>query len=85
MEAISFIHYGKKEYTNKFIDYLKGRKFKVFSVHTSGHADIETLKKMVDALKPKCIIPIHTFKGSEYKNHFNFPVKELRDGQEVVT
>lgn len=77
--------YLQKEYTNKFIDYLKGRKFKVFSVHTSGHADIETLKKMVDALKPKCIIPIHTFKGSEYKNHFNFPVKELRDGQEVVT
>ena len=30
-------------------------------MHTSGHADIETLKSVFDAVKPKCgIIPIHT-------------------------
>jgi len=76
--------YLQKDYTKKFIDYLKERQFRVFSVHTSGHADIDTLKKMTDAIKPKCIVPIHTFKGSEYKNHFDYPVKELEDGEEVL-
>ena len=76
--------YLKKENTKKFIEYLVNKQFKLYKVHTSGHADIETLKKMADAIKPKFIVPIHTFKGSEYKNHFNCPVKELRDGQEVV-
>jgi len=35
------------------------------------HADIKTLKQMVDAIKPEYIVPIHTFHGSEYKNIFN--------------
>jgi len=76
--------YLKKDYTSNLIDYLKGRRFNIYKIHTSGHADIETLRKMIDAIKPKCIIPIHTFKGDEYKNHFKNPVKELKDGQEVV-
>jgi ribonuclease J len=76
--------YLQKDYTNKFMDYLKSRQFKIYKIHTSGHADIETLKKMTTAIKPKCIIPIHTFRGSEYNHHFNYPVKELKDGEEVV-
>jgi len=75
--------YLQKEYTGKFIDYLKRLQFKVFKIHTSGHADIETLKKMTEVIKPKCIIPIHTFGGSEYKNLFSYPVKELKDGETV--
>lgn len=34
--------------------------------HTSGHADIETLREVFDALRPKAIIPIHT----EYPERF---------------
>ena len=75
--------YLKKDYTKNFVDYLKGRHFEVLNIHTSGHADIDTLKKMTDAIKPKCVIPIHTFKGNEYKNHFDYPVKELEDHEEV--
>ena len=36
---------------------------------------------MVEAIKPTCIIPIHTFSGNEYKHHFNYPVLEVRDGE----
>ena len=39
--------YLKKENTKKFIDYLKNKKFKIVKIHTSGHADIETLKERV--------------------------------------
>ena len=44
--------YLKKENTKKFIDYLKNKKFKVVKIHTSGHADIETLKEMTNIIKP---------------------------------
>ncbi|MFC1693078.1 MBL fold metallo-hydrolase [Candidatus Latescibacterota bacterium] len=76
--------YLQKEYTAKFIDYLRCRRFNIFKIHTSGHADIESLNQMADAIKPKCIIPIHTLKGSEYKHHFNYPVSEVKDGEELV-
>jgi Predicted hydrolase of the metallo-beta-lactamase superfamily len=75
--------YLKKENTKKFIDYLKNKKFKVFKIHTSGHADIATLKEMANIIKPKCIIPIHTFRGNLYKRYFDYPVWEVKDGEEV--
>jgi len=75
--------YLKKAETKKFIDYLTNRKFKIFKIHTSGHADTKTLKKMVDALKPKNIVPIHTFEGNEYKNIFKENIVQLKDGQIV--
>ena len=73
--------YMKKNDTKKFIEYFEKRGFSIHSIHTSGHADIDTLKKMVDALKPKCIVPIHTFHGKEYKNIFSVPVVLLKDGE----
>ena len=76
--------YLQKEYTKKFIDYLKSKQFNVIKIHTSGHADIGTLNQMVNAIKPKCIVPIHTFSGNEYKHHFKYPVLEIKDGEEVI-
>jgi len=76
--------YLQKENTKKFLDYLSNKQFKLYKVHTSGHADIETLNQMVEAIKPKKIVPIHTFSGYEYKRHFNYPVLEIRDGEEVI-
>ena len=65
--------YAQKGSTKDFIDYLKARQFNVYNVHTSGHADIETLAKMADAVMPKHIVPIHTFKGSDYHKAFQLP------------
>lgn len=72
--------YLKKKDTKDFIDYLKNRMFDVHEIHTSGHADIATLKEMVNAINPKLLIPIHTFEPDKYKSTFNVPVKELKDG-----
>lgn len=38
--------------------------------HTSGHADIDALKKFASALKPKKLIPIHTEYKEEFSEHF---------------
>jgi len=73
--------YLQKSDTMKFLDYLINRNFTVHKIHTSGHADTETLKQMVEAVKPKNIVPIHTFSGSEYKNIFSFKVIEIKDGE----
>jgi ribonuclease J len=71
--------YEKKKGTKEFIDYLKSRNFTVNHIHSSGHADLPTLEKMVNAIAPKKLVPIHTFNSSDYKNIFNVPVKELKD------
>ena len=71
--------YLKKPTTIKFVEYLKNRKFKLYKIHTSGHADTKALKKMVEAIKPKNIVPIHTFEGDKYKDIFSVPVVELND------
>jgi len=73
--------YLEKPNTKKFIDYLKNGKFTIHKIHTSGHADIGTLKKMVEAINPKNIAPIHTFRGGDYKKIFRLPIIELKDGE----
>lgn len=72
--------YLKKKETYEFIKYLEKRGFDYHEVHTSGHAGLGTLKQMVQAVKPKFLIPIHTFKPGKYKENFDVTVKELEDG-----
>lgn len=72
--------YLKKKDTKDFVDYLRNREFDIHEIHTSGHADVDTLKAMVGAIKPKLLIPIHTFEPNKYKSTFNAQVKELKDG-----
>jgi len=50
---------------------------------TDTETDTETLKQLVAAIKPKNIVPIHTFRGSDYKKIFSFPVVEIKDGEEI--
>jgi len=75
--------YLKKSYTKDFIDYLLKKQFRFYNIHTSGHADINTLKTMVDAIDPKYVIPIHTFEKDKYKPIFNKTVLELNDGEVI--
>lgn len=41
--------------------------YNLIHIHTSGHADRETLKKVIDITNPDKIIPIHTEAREEYK------------------
>lgn len=62
--------YKKDKTTKKFIDLLIGKGMTEKTIHTSGHADRNALKKMVEILKPKNLVPIHTFEGDEYPKIF---------------
>ncbi|MBT9144959.1 MBL fold metallo-hydrolase [candidate division NPL-UPA2 bacterium Unc8] len=52
------------------------------SVHTSGHAELEDLKKFANALNPKKLIPIHTFDTEKYPELFK-NVQILEDGEAI--
>ena len=41
------------------------------SIHTSGHASIIDLKRLVEALSPRKVIPIHTFMPEHYPEIFS--------------
>lgn len=89
--------YGKSVYYSMWGGYLKkdspafneslSNFFKPFTIeimHTSGHADLETLQAVFDTVKPKCgIIPIHTEAPEKFQELFQLqaPIIHLHDGE----
>lgn len=49
-------------------------------IHTSGHATFQDLKKLVTALQPGMVVPIHTFEPQMYAKFHN-NVHPLPDGE----
>ena len=67
--------------TDKFRRTLAEHGIEYEHVHTSGHAVVEDLQRLVKALKPRYVIPIHTIHPQEYPVLFQ-NVHLLRDGEE---
>jgi len=74
--------YKEQPKTKEFIDLFSNNNFRIIDIHTSGHADVETLQEYANAINPKRIIPIHTNNKKDYKNIFNQPILELEDNQQ---
>jgi ribonuclease J len=49
-------------------------------LHTGGHARLTDLKRLVEAIDPGCVIPIHTYHPELYQKHFK-RVKLVGDGE----
>jgi ribonuclease J len=47
--------------------------------HTSGHATVEDLQKLVEALTPKMLVPVHTESPEDFEKMFS-NVKRATDG-----
>jgi len=63
--------YKDKEETKTFLDSIKNYGiYDIIDLHTSGHADRETIK-LLNKLNAKKVIPIHTTNGSELQNILN--------------
>ncbi|MFC1994305.1 MBL fold metallo-hydrolase [Chloroflexota bacterium] len=60
--------------------FLQSRKIELTEIHTSGHAYINQLKQLAGALKPRFVIPIHTFYPEKYSEMFP-NVIQLKDGE----
>jgi ribonuclease J len=48
-------------------------------IHTSGHADPHDLRRFAEALKPRALVPIHTFHPERFEQHFS-NVRIVGDG-----
>ncbi|AWN38928.1 MBL fold metallo-hydrolase [Methylobacterium radiodurans] len=50
-------------------------------IHTSGHASIDDLKRLVEAVQPRALVPVHTFAGDRFTEHFGPSVTRRADGE----
>lgn len=53
-----------------FLDDCKQLGLKIITMHTSGHADKETLSKLIEWTKPKTIVPVHTENAQWFSDVF---------------
>jgi len=60
--------------------FLESQNIEMTEVHTSGHAYLSQLKSLAEALKPRFVIPIHTFHPERYSDIFP-NVIQLKDGE----
>lgn len=73
--------YLQKNGNKGFLEFLAEHNFELKHVHTSGHADFETLKETVEGLNPEKIIPIHTFEPEAF-GFWDTKVLRLDDGEQ---
>ena len=70
--------------TERFRHWVEGRCEVVKDIHSSGHADIQSLQRIVEHIRPQTIVPIHTDAPKQFCDIFvNNNVKCL-DNNEVL-
>lgn len=79
--AIFSMWHGYLERSN-LQEFLESNDIPITEIHTSGHAYIPELQMLVNALKPRWIIPIHTFYPEKFKDMFP-NVIEAEDGKTI--
>ena len=72
--------YVEEESSQSLLDFLERHGIPMDALHTSGHAGIEDLQRLVDAIEPGYIVPIHSTAASRFKEFFNH-VRPKDDGE----
>ena len=62
--------YKENEYTKRFLDNLVKRGAAIITIHTSGHADYNTLQRLIKNFENVDVKIIHTTEGKNSKKHF---------------
>lgn len=62
-------------------NFIFEKKMKFHIIHSGGHAFPQTLKKTVNTIQPKLLVPIHTQNPDAYRDYFDCPVRVLSDGE----
>lgn len=52
--------YQEKKSVAVFLRYMEEKGVKIHTLHTSGHADEKTIDRLIERIKAKVIIPVHT-------------------------
>ena len=51
--------------------------------HTSGHIYVSDIKQFVTSIRPRCVVPNHTFNSSDFELHFP-NTKVIQDREQLV-
>lgn len=62
--------YKNQEKTKKILDYAQLKNMKIIDLHTSGHASIKSIQKIIESSQAHKIIPIHTEKPELFAEQF---------------
>ena len=73
--------YRDSKYQQKFEKYLKSVGFTLKALHTSGHASVSDIKRLIIGLDPNRIIPIHTMTPDAFMD-FSDKTELKKDGVE---
>ena len=62
---------GYLERNDSFAEFANKYNLEIKEIHTSGHAYKKDLFRLVEAMKPKTLVPIHTLNADEFAKEFN--------------
>lgn len=63
--------YIKSARMQRLMNFVGSKNMEVIYLHTSGHADVETVKRISRACRPQLIIPVHTEHPERFREIFN--------------
>lgn len=75
--------YLQDQSNKRLLDFIQEKNMNLIPIHTSGHAFIDALKKVVEVTNPQAIVPIHTFYPNQYSDLFS-DVLEVSDGERLT-
>ncbi len=52
-------------------DLCKEKEMNFYHIHTSGHGGVNEMERLVNAVNPKTVIPVHTQEPEKYKEYFS--------------
>jgi len=61
--------YRESAYQQSFENWLTERGFRTVFLHTSGHARVSDVRRLIDGLIPKKIVPIHTMQPDAFYDY----------------
>jgi len=70
--------YRKQSEMTSFLEECGQLGLKIITMHTSGHADKETLIRLIEWIKPKAIVPVHTENAEWFSEVFGKEIKIIR-------
>ena len=61
--------YMEQPELHEFLDIMHSKGVKVHVLHTSGHADANTIEKIIEKTRPNMIIPVHTENAEWFRKY----------------
>ena len=77
--------YWDEPNTERFRGWIEEHCEAVKDIHSSGHADTQSLQRIVEHIRPQTIIPIHTDSPLSFFNIFcDYNIRALNDNEDIT-